>query len=30
MPKDSVNIEKHIETYLLIKCVIPDDAKLRK
>jgi hypothetical protein len=30
MPKDNVNIEKHIKTYVLNTCVITENAKLRK
>jgi hypothetical protein len=30
MPEDSVNVEKHIKSYLLNTCVIIEDAKLRK
>jgi hypothetical protein len=30
MPNDSVNIEKHIKTYLLNTCVIRENAKLKK
>jgi hypothetical protein len=29
MPNDSVNIEKHIKTYMLNTCVITENAKLR-
>jgi hypothetical protein len=29
MPNDRVNIEQHIETYLLKTCVITENARLR-
>jgi hypothetical protein len=30
MPNNSMNIEKHIETYTLNTCIITDNTKLKK